>query len=67
MPPPWLRTDPRSASMLRQIREALAVGDAAQARLDRVVCIIAPPWRRSLLHLFWDAPTASWELFATRG
>lgn len=54
-------------SLLRQIREAMAVGDAAQARLDRVVRIIAASLEADVCSIYLGRANGELELFATEG
>lgn len=54
-------------SLLRQIREAMAVGDAAQARLDRVVRIIATSLEADVCSIYLGRANGELELFATEG
>src|SRR6201996_3049566 len=54
-------------SLLRQIREALAGGGPAQARLDMVVRIIAVSMVAEVCSLYLRRATNDLELFATEG
>ncbi|MFC3076746.1 phosphoenolpyruvate--protein phosphotransferase [Phenylobacterium terrae] len=54
-------------SLLRQIREALASGGPAQARLDMVVRIIARSMVAEVCSLYLRRPGGEMELFATEG
>jgi phosphotransferase system enzyme I (PtsP) len=54
-------------SLLRQIREALAGGAPAQARLDMVVRIIARSMVAEVCSLYLRRATGEMELFATEG
>ncbi|MHB8284119.1 MAG: phosphoenolpyruvate--protein phosphotransferase [Caulobacteraceae bacterium] len=54
-------------SLLRQIREALAGGGPAQARLDRVVQIIATSMVAEVCSLYLRRASGEMELFATEG
>ncbi|HVY34149.1 MAG TPA: phosphoenolpyruvate--protein phosphotransferase [Caulobacteraceae bacterium] len=54
-------------SLLRQIREALASGGPAQARLDMVVRIIALSMVAEVCSLYLRRATNDLELFATEG
>ncbi|HUO23922.1 MAG TPA: phosphoenolpyruvate--protein phosphotransferase [Caulobacteraceae bacterium] len=54
-------------SLLRQIREALASGGPAQARLDMVVRIIALSMVAEVCSLYLRRATGDLELFATEG
>src|SRR6202012_2929698 len=54
-------------SLLRQIREALAGGGPAQARLDRVVRIIAISMVAEVGSLYLRRASGDMELFATEG
>ena len=54
-------------SLLRQIREALAGGGPAQARLDKVVRIIANSMVAEVCSLYLRRASADMELFATEG
>ena len=56
-----------SRSLLRQIREALASGGPAQARLDMVVRIIALSMVAEVCSLYLRRATNDLELFATEG
>ena len=56
-----------SRSLLRQIREALASGGPAQARLDMVVRIIAVSMVAEVCSLYLRRATNDLELFATEG
>jgi phosphotransferase system enzyme I (PtsP) len=66
MPAPGLAVrGPRS--LLRQIREALAGGGPAQARLDMVVRIIAQSMVAEVCSIYLRRPSGELELFATEG
>lgn len=66
MPAPGLAIrGPRS--LLRQIREALAGGGPAQARLDMVVRIIARSMVAEVCSIYLRRPSGDLELFATEG
>jgi phosphotransferase system enzyme I (PtsP) len=66
MPAPGLSVrGPRS--LLRQIREALAGGGPAQARLDMVVRIIARSMVAEVCSIYLRRPSGELELFATEG
>lgn len=54
-------------SLLRQIREALAGGGPAQARLDMVVRIIARSMVAEVCSLYMRRASGEMELFATEG
>src|SRR4051812_15085798 len=54
-------------SLLRQIREALAGGGPAQARLDMVVRIIARSMVAEVCSLYLRRSAGEIELFATEG
>ena len=54
-------------SLLRQIREALAGGGPAQARLDMVVRIIAVSMVAEVCSLYLRRANDDLELFATEG
>src|SRR3954470_20304355 len=54
-------------SLLRQIREALASGGPAQARLDAVVRIIARSMVAEVCSLYMRRANGEMELFATEG
>ena len=54
-------------SLLRQIREALAGGGPAQARLDMVVRIIARSMVAEVCSLYMRRAGEEMELFATEG
>src|SRR6201999_1092350 len=54
-------------SLLRQIREALAGGGPAQARLDMVVRIIARSMVAEVCSLYMRRAAGDMELFATEG
>ncbi|OYU69429.1 MAG: phosphoenolpyruvate--protein phosphotransferase [Alphaproteobacteria bacterium PA2] len=54
-------------SLLRQIREALASGGPAQARLDMVVRIIAQSMVAEVCSLYMRRAIGDMELFATQG
>ena len=54
-------------SLLRQIREALAGGGPAQARLDKVVRVIASSMVAEVCSLYLRRASAEMELFATEG
>jgi len=54
-------------SLLRQIREALAGGGPAQARLDMVVRIIARSMVAEVCSIYLRRATGEMELFATEG
>src|SRR6202012_983045 len=54
-------------SLLRQIREALAGGGPAQARLDMVVRIIARSMVAEVCSLYMRRASGDMELFATEG
>ncbi|MHB8287553.1 MAG: GAF domain-containing protein, partial [Caulobacteraceae bacterium] len=54
-------------SLLRQIREALAGGGPAQARLDRVVQIVATSMVAEVCSLYLRRASGEMELFATEG
>ncbi|MEI9891038.1 MAG: hypothetical protein WDN45_11145 [Caulobacteraceae bacterium] len=54
-------------SLLRQIREALAGGGPAQARLDMVVRIIALSMVAEVCSLYLKRENDELELFATEG
>ncbi|HYG26325.1 MAG TPA: putative PEP-binding protein, partial [Caulobacteraceae bacterium] len=54
-------------SLLRQIREALAGGGPAQARLDMVVRIIARSMVAEVCSIYLRRPSGELELFATEG
>ena len=54
-------------SLLRQIREVMAGGDAAQARLDQVVKIIARSMVAEVCSLYLRRASGDMELFATEG
>ena len=54
-------------SLLRQIREALAGGGPAQARLDKVVRIIAASMVAEVCSLYLCRASGDMELFATEG
>ena len=54
-------------SLLRQIREALAGGGPAQARLDMVVRIIARSMVAEVCSLYMRRAASDMELFATEG
>jgi phosphotransferase system enzyme I (PtsP) len=54
-------------SLLRQIREALAGGGPAQARLDKVVRIIAASMVAEVCSLYLRRASGDMELFATEG
>jgi phosphotransferase system enzyme I (PtsP) len=54
-------------SLLRQIREALASGGPAQARLDMVVRIIARSMVAEVCSLYMRRAAGEMELFATEG
>lgn len=54
-------------SLLRQIREAMASGDPAQARLDQVVRIIAASMVAEVCSLYLRRASGEMELFATEG
>src|SRR6195952_553309 len=54
-------------SLLRQIREALASGGPAQARLDAVVRIIARSMVAEVCSLYMRRAAGDMELFATEG
>ena len=54
-------------SLLRQIREALAGGGPAQARLDKVVRIIASSMVAEVCSLYLRRALGDMELFATEG
>lgn len=54
-------------SLLRQIREALAGGGPAQARLDMVVRIIARSMVAEVCSIYLRSPSGDLELFATEG
>ena len=62
--PPTIR-GPRS--LLRQIREAMAGGGPAQARLDMVVRIIAVSMVAEVCSLYLRRKSGEMELFATEG
>ncbi len=54
-------------SLLRQIREALAGGGPAQARLDMVVRIIARSMVAEVCSIYLRRPSGELELFASEG
>ena len=54
-------------SLLRHIREAMAIGDAAQARLGRVVRIIASSLEADVCSIYLGRANGELELFATEG
>ena len=54
-------------SLLRQIREALAGGGPAQARLDMVVRIIARSMVAEVCSIYLRSPSGDLELYATEG
>jgi len=54
-------------SLLRQIREAMAAGASAQARLDMVVRIIARSMVAEVCSIYLRRASGDMELFATEG
>ncbi|MEI5604330.1 hypothetical protein, partial [Streptomyces brasiliscabiei] len=54
-------------SLLRQIREAMAGGAPAQARLDMVVRIIARSMVAEVCSIYLRRASGDLELFATEG
>ncbi len=61
------RTESESRRLLGRLREAMAEGAPGQARLDRIVCLVAESMRTEVcsVYLFRDAETL--ELCATKG
>jgi phosphotransferase system enzyme I (PtsP) len=65
MPTPGLARGPRS--LLRQIREVMASGGTAQARLDQVARIIARSMVAEVCSIYLRRASGDLELFATEG
>ena len=61
------RTESESRRLLRRLREAMAEGAAGQARLDRIVGLVAQSMRTEVCSIYLSRDPETMELCATEG